>query len=112
VIRRTRHVAHDSVYKYNATGLLRSISGTCSNKAISAIVVVMKKNYEYGTDGVIGKEARVVSELGPTNDAKYLVKVRGELWSANSDDALKPGDKVKILSADEIILVVAKTGDE
>ena len=70
----------------------------------------MKKNYEYGAEGFIGKEARVVSKLGNMHDAQYLVKIRGELWSANSADALKPGDKVKILSADEIILVVEKSG--
>jgi membrane protein implicated in regulation of membrane protease activity len=72
----------------------------------------MKKNYEYGIEGVIGKEARVVSELGLLNDVQYLVKVRGELWSANSTDDLKLGDKVKILSANELILVVGKTGVE
>ena len=72
----------------------------------------MKKNYEYGAEGFIGKEARVVSELGRMNEAQYLVKVRGELWSANSIDDLKPGDKVKVLSANELILVVGKTDVE
>jgi membrane protein implicated in regulation of membrane protease activity len=72
----------------------------------------MKKNYEYGVEGFIGEEARVISKLGLLNDAQYMVKVRGELWSANSIDDLKPGDKVKILSANKITLVVGKTGVE
>ena len=72
----------------------------------------MKKNHEYGVEGFVGGEARVVSKLGLLNDAQYLVKVRGELWSANSIDDLKTGDKVKILSANGLILVVGKTGVE
>ncbi len=88
--------------------LFRCILDTCSIKAISAIVVAMKKNYEYGIDGVIGKEARVVSKMEPQDEAQYMVKVNGELWSANSTDDLKPGDRVKVLSANELILVVGK----
>ena len=72
----------------------------------------MKNNYEYGIEGVIGKEAKVVSKVGRLNEAQYLVKIRGELWSANSTDDLKPGDKVKVLSANELILLVEKTNDE
>lgn len=91
---------------------LRGISGTCSSKAISAIVVAMKKNHEYGVEGFIGEEARVVSKLGLLNNAQYMVKVRGELWSANSIDDLKPGDKVEILSATRLTLVVKKASVE
>ena len=68
----------------------------------------MKNNYEYGVEGFIGEKAKVVSTLGPLNDAQYMVKVRGELWSADSVDDLKPGDKVKILSAKGLTLVVGK----
>jgi membrane protein implicated in regulation of membrane protease activity len=92
--------------------LYRSIPDTCSNKAISAIVVAMKKNYEYGIDGVIGKEAKVASKVGRLNEAQYLIKIRGELWSADSKDDLKPGDRVKVLSANELVLTVEKIDDE
>ncbi len=68
----------------------------------------MKNNYEYGVEGFIGEEAKVVSKLGPLNDAQYMVKVRGELWSADSVEDLKPGDKVKILSTKGLTLVVGK----
>ena len=87
-------------------------SDTCSSKANSAIVVAMKKRYEYGIEGLIGEEARVVSKLEPQDKAQYMVKVRGELWSANSLDDLKPGEKVKILSVDRLTLVVGKAGVE
>jgi uncharacterized protein YeeX (DUF496 family) len=49
--------------------MFQGIPGTCSSKAISAIVVAMKNNYEYGIEGVIGKEAKVVSKLGSLSDA-------------------------------------------
>ena len=72
----------------------------------------MKKKYVSGADGFIGEEARVVSKLGLFNDAQYMVKVHGELWSANSFDELKPGDKVKILSTNRLILMVRKASTE
>jgi membrane protein implicated in regulation of membrane protease activity len=72
----------------------------------------MKKNYEYGVEGFVGEYARVAFKLGPMNDAQYMVKVHGELWGANSIDDLEPGDKVKILSANGLILVVGKVGKQ
>ena len=72
----------------------------------------MKKNYEYGVEGFVGKEARVAFKLGYMNDAQYMVKVHGELWGANSIDDLELGDKVKILSANEFILGVEKVGKQ
>jgi len=68
----------------------------------------MKKRYEYGIEGFIGEEARVISKLGLQEQAQYMVKVRGELWSANSPDNLQPGEKVKVVSADRMTLVVEK----
>ena len=72
----------------------------------------MKKKYEYGAEGFIGEEAIVLSKLGSSNYAQYMVKVRGELWSANSVDDLKSGDKVKVLSTSRLILVVGKASAE
>ena len=92
--------------------LYDSWSDICASKAISVIVVAMKKKHEYSAEGFIGEEAIVISKLGPLNYAQYMVKVHGELWSANSVDDLKPGDKVKILSTNRLILVVAKASAE
>lgn len=64
------------------------------------------------TSGLIGEEARVVSKMEPQDEAQYMVKVHGELWSAKSLDDLKPGEKVKILSVNRLTLVVGKTDVE
>ena len=76
------------------------------------IIRAMKKRSEYGIEGMIGTEARVVSKLQPQDEAQYMVKVRGELWSANSLDDLKPGEKIKILSVNKLTLMVGKAGIE
>jgi membrane protein implicated in regulation of membrane protease activity len=72
----------------------------------------MKKPSKYGLEGLIGAEVRVVSKLGPQDEAQYMVKVRGELWSANSRDDLNPGEVVKILSVNGLTLLVGKNSIE
>lgn len=72
------------------------------------IVRAMKKRSKDGVEGLIGAEARVVSKLGPHDKAQYMVKVRGELWSANSRDKLKTDEMVKVLSVNGLTLVVGK----
>jgi membrane protein implicated in regulation of membrane protease activity len=72
----------------------------------------MKKRSKDGVEGLIGSEARVVSKLGPHNEAQYMVRVRGELWSANSRNDLKPDETVKILSVNGLTLVVGKNSAE
>jgi membrane-bound ClpP family serine protease len=76
------------------------------------IVRAMKKRSKYGLEGLIGAEARVVSKLGPHDEAQYMVRVRGELWSANSHDELKPDETVKILSVNGLTLLVGKINIE
>lgn len=46
------------------------------------------------------------------DEAQYRVKVRGELWSANSRDDLKPDETVKVLSVKRFTLVVGKNTAE
>jgi membrane protein implicated in regulation of membrane protease activity len=48
----------------------------------------MRMRSRYGAEGLVGTEARVVSKVGPHDDAQYLVRVRGELWRTNSIDEL------------------------
>jgi membrane protein implicated in regulation of membrane protease activity len=76
------------------------------------IARAMKKRSRYDSEGLIGAEAMVVSKLGPRDEAQYLVKVRGELWSADSHDELKPGETVRILSVSGLILLVGKATAE
>jgi membrane protein implicated in regulation of membrane protease activity len=72
------------------------------------IARVMRKRSKYGLEGLIRAEARVVSKLSPHDEAQYMVRVRGELWSANSNDDLKPDETVEILSINGLTLLVGK----
>jgi membrane protein implicated in regulation of membrane protease activity len=76
------------------------------------IVRALKKRAKNGVEGLIGTEARVVSKLGSHDAAQYMVRVRGELWSANSRDDLKPDETVTVLSVDGLTLIVDKNSAE
>ncbi len=68
---------------------------------------LMRRQPSAGDEALPGTTAVVVSRLKPGAEAQYVVKVRGELWNANSQDDLKPGDSVRIVSADGLLLTVA-----
>ncbi len=73
-----------------------------------AIVRAMKKRPYTGSEDLIGEEARVVIKSVSHDEAEYMVRVHGELWSANSRDDLKPDEIVKVLSVDGLTLIVGK----
>jgi membrane protein implicated in regulation of membrane protease activity len=68
----------------------------------------MRRRAVTGAEGLIDKDAKVISQSRSGNDVAYLVEVKGELWSATSADALKIGDKVKITAMDGIKLIVKR----
>ena len=68
----------------------------------------MKKIPTTGASGLVGAKARVVSKLGPSEEAQYLVEADGELWSANLPDMLGPGDIVIITDVKGIRLTVKR----
>lgn len=72
------------------------------------IIRAMRKQPSTGAEGMFGVKAEVVSRLSPTDHAQYLVRSRGELWSANSAEALQPGEVVSVTSVDGIRLVVRR----
>ena len=72
------------------------------------IARAMRKVPEAGLEELVGAEAIVASKLSPHDEARYMVRVQGELWSADSEDELEPGEKVKILSVDGLVLTVEK----
>jgi len=76
------------------------------------IARAMKRGSKYGVEGLVGAEVRVVSKLGPHDEAQYMVRVHGELWSANSRDDLKSDETVKVLSVNGLTLVVGKNSAE
>ena len=75
-------------------------------------VVTMKKRPQYSIESLIGTEGKVISRLGPHDEARYIVKAGGELWSANSNDTLKPDDIVTVISATGLKLQVTRTGSK
>ncbi len=70
----------------------------------------MRKPVQDGFQSLIGTEAEVVSKKTPGHSAKYLVRAKGEgeLWSANSSDALEIGDWVNIVAVKGIGVVVER----
>ena len=73
-----------------------------------AILRSIKKTPTTGASGLVGAKTRVVSKLGPSEEAQYLVEADGELWSANSPDMLGPGDIVIITDVEGIRLTVKR----
>lgn len=72
------------------------------------LVVLMRRQARFGREGMIGASAVVVSKLGPRSGAKYVVRVRGELWNADSSDDLKPGQQVTITAVVGLTLTVVR----
>ena len=72
------------------------------------IMKSMNKRVEIGLEGLIGTEAEVVSQLDLGNRVKYLVRSRGELWTARSTETLHLGERVTIAALKGISLVVER----
>ena len=70
----------------------------------------MRKPIQDGFQSLIGTEAEVVSKSETVRSAKYLVRAKGEgeLWSANSSDALEIGEQVNIVAVKGIGVVVER----
>ncbi len=66
----------------------------------------MRKPLQDGFQSLIGTEAEVVSKSAPDDSAKYLIRARGELWSAYSRESLQPGEPVNIVAVKGIGVVV------
>jgi membrane protein implicated in regulation of membrane protease activity len=77
-----------------------------------AILRSIKKTPTTGASGLVGAKARVVSKMGPSEEAQYLVEADGELWSANSPDMVGIGETVRIIGVDGIRLVVKHIGSQ
>ena len=76
------------------------------------IVTAHKRRPHSGAESLIGTQAQVVSKLAEPGPAQYLVRSRGELWSASSPAALQPGNQVRIAAVEGIRLVVAPDGGD
>lgn len=57
-----------------------------------------------GTEEMIGSTGVVLKKEGEKN--RYRVRIRGELWQIESDYPLHPGQTVKVIAMDELVLKV------
>ena len=72
----------------------------------------MGRQPETGSESLIGVTAKVVSQFGPVGHAQYLVRSRGELWTAISTDAITTGEMVSVTAVNGIRLVVRRNGSQ
>lgn len=57
-----------------------------------------------GTEGMIGKEAKVIQELSPQG----VIRHRNELWSARGVEPIAKGEKVIILAVNGLVATVSR----
>jgi membrane protein implicated in regulation of membrane protease activity len=70
------------------------------------IVRAMLRRPTTGGEGLVGSIARVTAVARQGDEGQYLVKIEGEIWSANSSEKLTTGENVKVNSIDGLILNV------
>ncbi len=61
-----------------------------------------------GAQGLIGEEGIARSKVAPGKGGKIFL--HGEIWNAECDEPLKEGDRVKVVSADNLLVKVKKIG--
>ena len=73
---------------------------------ILAVVLAKSRKVKksYGEDQLVGKIATVMKVY---NKGKYRVSCEGAVWSATCDDKIFPGDEVKVVGVDGLLLKVA-----
>lgn len=62
-----------------------------------------KKKSITGIESIVGADGRAVTTLDPDGQ----VRVRGQLWSAHSDERVEVGDDVTVTAVDGLKLEVA-----
>ncbi|MNP79738.1 hypothetical protein D3C76_1776500 [compost metagenome] len=66
------------------------------------------RGFKDAVDELIGKEGTVIEEISAGQ--RGIVKVGGELWSAESDESLKKGETVVVVDRGSALLQVTKRG--
>ena len=69
------------------------------------VISISSKRSETGAEGMIGTKGRSRSAV---NQSSGKVFIKGEIWNAVSDELIKSGEVVEILSVDNLILRVKK----
>ncbi|MDF2936847.1 MAG: hypothetical protein K0Q90_2220 [Paenibacillaceae bacterium] len=70
--------------------------------------IVKARGFRDAVDELVGKEGTVIEEINAGQ--RGIVKVGGELWSAESDEALSKGEAVVVLARGSALLQVTKRG--
>lgn len=70
--------------------------------------IMKSRGFKDAIDGLIGKEGTVIEAIDIGR--RGIVKVGGELWSAESDESLEKGDIVVVLARGSALLQVTKRG--
>ncbi len=68
------------------------------------VVKTYKNRIQTGEEGLIGEIGEAVSTINPEGK----VFLHGEWWNARSDEKIKKGDKIKVISKDGMTLIVKK----
>ncbi|MCD6117363.1 nodulation protein NfeD [bacterium] len=72
--------------------------------ALGLALKAQKKKVSTGLEGLVGEKGEVARKLGDF----YQVRIHGEIWKAMCDSSLRSGDKVDVLSVDNMMLRVEK----
>jgi inner membrane protein len=70
--------------------------------------LVKARGFKDAVDVLVGKEGTVIEEISAGQ--RGIVKVGGELWSAESEESLKKGETVVVVERGSALLQVAKRG--
>ena len=73
-----------------------------------AVFHIMRKRPTTGLEAMEGQVGRILSKSGEL----YKVSFHGEIWNAECEEALKTGERVKIVSVDGLILHVTPIKEE
>jgi len=95
---------HDA--NYHLTWSLILIMSTLSIIFFLVIITLAlrshRKKIVSGREGLLGCEGMVLSVM---ND-QIVVRVMGEIWDANSSQHLNPGDKIKVIKIEGLVLKI------
>lgn len=78
------------------------VSGLFFFTVINLVLLSRRKKVVSGKEALIGAEG-IVLEF---HDKQGLVRVQGEIWQAQSEHALQPGQKIKVVNIKGLVLFV------
>jgi len=73
---------------------------------VRAVVMAHRKKSIAGKEGLIGQVGKAKSVISASKEGKVFV--HGEIWDAVGTEDIQPGDKVKVIQVDGLMLTVEK----